>query len=199
MFQFFRKGRRPFSESSSDRIREQYECVSAYTSAFQLSESLPVRQGIASARVRGPIGLGASRRACTAALGKPQQRIERINPITDAIHIYRYRSGNYRYRDELHFSMDRLFYFARLYYLSTERDLKYVMTTIAEQYLGCAGLEGAREKIVDPDGNDILVTASLPALHLQYLGRSMETIERLRSMIHDNAAGDSDRSVELMR
>jgi hypothetical protein len=91
--------------------------------------------------------------------------------------------------------MDRLFYFARLYYFSTELDLKQVMNTIAQQYLGCAELGSNPEKVVDPDGNDILVTASLPALHLQYLGRSMETFGRLLSLIRANAAANTDPSV----
>jgi hypothetical protein len=195
MFKIFKKARQPFSQSSSEKIREQYDCVSAYRSVFQLSDSLEGRQGIAPARIRGSIGLGASRKECKGVLGKPPQRIERVNPITDAIHVYRYQAGNYRYRDELHFSMEKLFYFARIYYFSSDSDLTSVLNSLAQQYLGCSELGGTLAKIVDPDGNDILVTANLPALHLQYLGRRLETIERLLTLIDANDEPDTDPSV----
>jgi hypothetical protein len=78
--------------------------------------------------------------------------------------------------------MGRLFYFVRLYAFRAEIDLQIVMNTIAEQYLGCAELDSNRGKIVDPDGNDILVTASHLALRLHYLDHRMETLSRLRSL-----------------
>jgi hypothetical protein len=193
MFDFFpivRRGRARIRYE--DKIREQYECVSAYWPVLASSSRYSPLKSSRTILIHRKLGFGESRRTVIDWLGRPGHSIDSPNPVTEAILVYRYRLEDYRIRDELHFSSHGLFYVSRTFSSFATHRHADVLKMYSDKYLGGLPFDGIKHKIVDSGGREILPTLS-PVFTVGYLATSHPAFLR----IADDARAPRSNGVDL--
>ena len=154
-----------------DKIREQYDCVSAYLPVLALSSRYSPLISSRAILVHRKLGFGESRKTVIDWLGRPGHSIHSPNPVAAAILVYRYRLEDYRLRDELHFSSHGLFYVSRTFSSVATQKHADILRMYSDKYLGGSPFDGIKQKIVDSGGREILPTL-VPASTVHYVATS---------------------------
>jgi hypothetical protein len=180
-----------------DKIREQYDCVSAYLPVLVLSSHYsPVISGRAIL-VHRKLDFGESRKTVIDWLGRPGHSIRSPNPVTEAIFVYRYRFEDYRIRDELHFSSHGLFYVSRTFSSVAMHRYADILRLYSDKYLGGSPFDGIKKKIVDSGGREILPTLA-PTFTVHYIATSHPAFRQIADQVRGARSNDAD-SDEIQR
>ncbi len=141
-----------------DKIREQYDCVSAYLPVLALSSRYSPLISSCTILLHRKLDFGESRTTVIDWLGRPGHSIHSPNPVAEAILVYRHRLEDYRFRDELHFSSQGLFYVSRTFSSVATHKHADILRIYSDKYLGGSPFDGIKQKIVDSGGREILPT-----------------------------------------
>lgn len=181
-------GRHRYGRESyfSERLIDKYEDFSAYFNLCSLSAS---RSAVSSSRRIScceDLTFGCSPGAFLRCFGKPQHHIKRPNDLTDLLLVYRQQWNSYKVKNEFHFARHGLFYFNRTFSHLSQAQKQELLKVLADKYHDGESIDFATEKLVDPVGNEIIVSQNL-VLSIDYLDKQgatctglLDTIGRLR-------------------
>ncbi|QVL50524.1 MAG: hypothetical protein KFB96_08905 [Thiocapsa sp.] len=174
-----------------DKMREQYDCVSAYSPVLVLSSSYSPLISSRTILIHRKLDFGTTRKSAIAWLGRPGHSIHSPNPVTEAILVYRYRLEDYRLRDELYFSSQGLFYVSRTFSSIARHRTAGVLQINSDKYLGGSPFEGIKQKIVDSGGREILPTPA-PAFSVNYVATSHPAFRQIADHARSARSKDAD-------
>lgn len=177
-------GRHRYGRESyfSDQLKDKYENLSAY---FNLCSLSAVRSSVSSGRqIRccEDLTFGCSPGAFIRCFGKPQHRIKSPNELTDLLLVYRQQWNSYKVKSELHFARQGLFYFNRTFPHLSQAQKQELLAVLTDKYHDGALVDFAAEKLVDPAGNEIIVSQNL-VLSIDYLGKQDPACKELLDAI----------------
>lgn len=154
----------------SDQLKDKYENLSAY---FNLCSLSSLRSAVSSGRqIRccDDLVFGCSPGAFVRCFGKPQHQIKSPNDLTDLLLVYRQQWNSYKVKSELHFARHGLFYFNRTFPHLSQAQKQELLAVLADKYHDGESVDFAAEKLVDPVGNEIIVSQNL-VLSIDYLDK----------------------------
>ncbi|RKT46129.1 hypothetical protein [Thiocapsa rosea] len=172
--------RRSDRERYAETIGSQSDCASLYAGIIAASAAyVPVCSG-REVRVHRNLDFGAAQREVMSSLGRPDHAVYALNPLTEAILVYRCRLEACRIREELHFSRHGLFYVNRTLSSMLPRQDELILRILSDKYLDGQPFDGIDTKIVDSRGREI-VTTSGPPFVVEYLAALDPILSRLRA------------------
>jgi hypothetical protein len=174
-----------------DRVREQYDCVSAYWPLLISSSRFQPLKSTRTILIHRKLDFGESRKTVMDHLGRPGHSIHSPNPVTDAILVYRFRIEDYQIRDELHFSSQGLFYVSRTFSSVAMHRYADILRMYSDKYLGGSPFNGIKQKIVDSGGREILPTSG-PALTVHYVASSHPAFRQIAEHMRSARSYDAD-------
>lgn len=166
----------------TDKIRDQYDCVSAYSRVIAASSTYSPLVSACDIRIHRDLDFGASQKEVKSCLDRPQHSVDSLNPLTEAIFVYRYRLDEYRIREELHFSSYGLFYVTRTFSSASPSQYETLLHVLSDKYLSGKVFDGIKKKIVDSRGREIM-TASSPAVVVEYLAPLDPVLSKLTARV----------------
>ena len=115
--------------------------------------------------------------------GKPQHQLKCPNDLTELLLVYRQQWNNFKVKSELHFARQGLFYFNRTFPHLSQAQKQELLLVLADKYNDGEPVDFSAEKLVDPVGNEIIVSQNL-VLSIDYLARQgtacVELVETIR-------------------
>ncbi|EGV18158.1 hypothetical protein [Thiocapsa marina] len=167
----------------SEQLKDKYENLAAY---FNLCSLSALRSSVSSRRqicCCDDLTFGCSPGAFVRCFGKPQHRIKGPNELTDLLLVYRQQWHSYKVKSELHFARQGLFYFNRTFPHLSQAQKQQLLLVLADKYHDGEPVDFTTEKLVDPVGNEIIVSQNL-VLSIDYLARQgsscVELVETIR-------------------
>lgn len=164
-----------------DVLKEKYESTSSYSDLCAIADKRTPIRASCNIRCHEDLGCGCSLRGLAARIGKPHDRIYRLNELTEVLAIYRFQWSGYKVRNESHFSKDGLFYFNRTFSHIAREEVQPLLKTLEDKYCGGQSIDFQKEKIVDEQGSEIVINRNL-VLSLDYLCKSSPAFAALRTL-----------------
>ncbi len=189
-------GRRRHDRESyfGDQFKDKYENLSGY---FNLCSLSSLRSAVSSGpqvRCCEDLTFGCSPGDFVRCFGKPQHRLKCLNDLTELLLVYRQQLNSYKIKSEFHFARQGLFYFNRTFPHLSQAQKKELLLLLADKYHDGKPVDFSAEKLVDPFGNEIIVSQNL-VLSIDYLARQgsacVELVETIgRSQIGQQRQAD---------
>lgn len=154
----------------SEQLKDKYENLSAYFNLCALSALHSAVSSGRQIRCCEDLTFGCSPKAFIRCFGKPQHQIKYPNVLTDLLLVYRQQWNSYKVKSEIHFARQGLFYFNRTFPYLSQAQKQELLAVLADKYHDSESVDFGTEKLVDPVGNEIIVSQNL-VLSIDYLDK----------------------------
>lgn len=161
-----------------DALREQYGNIDWYRDLDRLSErrnAIPSTRGILCCN---DLPFGCSLADLKKRIGEPQERARSVNEFVDMVVVYREKFSGYKVKSEFHFSRGRLFYFNRLFSHLSGDQPQTVIRLLIDKYCPGRKVNFQEDKIIDQDGNEIIVSHNI-VLSLEYIAKRSQAFSEI--------------------